>query len=541
MAGSERTQKTEYLLTGLVLLVLAAYLLVFGFVDFRGFPRLATSDMYEDTLCARLMWEAKSLFPKRFLFGNQFYVIATPVLAALFYDLTGSMNTGMALATTVMSLLILLSMDWMLRPALKKPWQRLAALLGFVGLFIGAGIRSEDGPQLFFVMCSFYACYVITNFVVLGDYARARLSAKRRIPALILACFLCFCTGMQSLRQTCVTILPLLCFEALGVIRRLCRREPVFPSDRRPVFLRVGVYTLANILGVVFIRLLPLRQHTIYRGASLLNGSSLREELVETGRALSAVTGLDFVMGQYGSWFSLLLFLFCMTLIAAAIVFLLRDRKAAFDDAAFFWLLSVIACAAAIAAAFFTAVSLRPVYLFPYYTLPALSYVILVRRMKPGHAKVLSAVLALFAAANLYLGYRYDVQAVTSPDPTTPEKVCQFAMDHGYRYVYGNASHTSPIIAVYSDGALIAGGWDDEIIFKLTPYINIRDIYSLSDYKDAVFVFLPSEMPRVMIETEGNGAELTFQGEFGEYLVYTSSKQLLYPITETIDYNPEYN
>ena len=189
MPDSPKTSKTEYLLAGLLLLVLLAYLGLFGFLNFRGFARLALADMYEDTLCARLMWEAKSIFPKRFLFGNQFYVIATPVLAALFYGLCGSMNTAMALATTVMSLLILLSMDWMLRPVLKKPWQRLAALLAFVGLLFGPGsARREDGTQLFFVMCSYYACYVICDFVVLGDYARARLSGGRRLPALLIRC-----------------------------------------------------------------------------------------------------------------------------------------------------------------------------------------------------------------------------------------------------------------------------------------------------------------------------------------------------------------
>ena len=537
-----KSGKTEYVLTAWVGLVLLAYLVLFAWFNFRGFARMALPDMYEDTLAARLMWEGKSLFPRRFLFGNQFYVIATPVFAALFYGITGSMNKGMALATTLMSALTLLAMDWMLRPVLKKPWQRLAALLAFTGLIFGPGsVRREDGAQLFFVMCSYYACYVITGFVVMGDYVRARASSARRLPALGLAAFLCFCTGMQSLRQTCVTILPLLCLEGAAALRRLVRREELFPPARRRLLGRVGVYAAANLLGVAFIKLLHPRQHTIYYGQSLLHGSSLREELEETWRALSAVTGLDYATGSYDAWFFLILFLFCLLLVAAAFWLLLRGRRLGTDAAACFWLLSVIACLGVIAASFFTRVSLRAIYLFPWYTLPALSYCILARRLRPRQTLALTALLSVLTAANLYYSYYIDAETVLSKQPTDAEQVCQYALDNGFSYVYGNASFTAPQIAVQSDGALIAGCWQEDWIFKLSPHINIRDIYSLEDYKKAIFVFLPYELELARTEAENSGTELTFRGQFGRYLVYTSSNQMLFPITETIDWNPEYN
>ena len=72
MRESVQNRKIESVLTVLLLLVLLGYLAVFAFADFRGFARLSTSDMYEDTLVARLMWEEGTLFPTRFLFGNQY-------------------------------------------------------------------------------------------------------------------------------------------------------------------------------------------------------------------------------------------------------------------------------------------------------------------------------------------------------------------------------------------------------------------------------------------------------------------------------------
>ena len=130
-------RKTEYLLIALIALIILAYLALYSFIDFGYFARVSTSDMYEDTLAARLMWEQKSLFPKSYLFGNQFYVVATPVLSALFYGLTGSMNRAMAWATACMSLLLLWSMEWMLRPCVKRLSLRLMALLIFMASVFG--------------------------------------------------------------------------------------------------------------------------------------------------------------------------------------------------------------------------------------------------------------------------------------------------------------------------------------------------------------------------------------------------------------------
>ena len=90
---SERV-KTEKALSALALLVMACYFAVFAVINFKCFARFCEQDMYADTLVAMMMWEQKSLFPLGYVFGNQLYIVATPVLAALFYGLTGSPNTA---------------------------------------------------------------------------------------------------------------------------------------------------------------------------------------------------------------------------------------------------------------------------------------------------------------------------------------------------------------------------------------------------------------------------------------------------------------
>ena len=379
----DRQRKTEYVLTALIALVILGYLTVFTAIDFGGFSRLCTSDMYEDTLVARLMWEQKTLFPKNYLFGNQFYVVATPVLSALFYGLTGSMNRAMAWATLCMSVFLLASMDWMLRAHVRRPVVRLASMLAFLASIFGPyTVFREDGQQLFFAMCSFYACYLICFFVVVGDYARARTSEALRLPALLLSLLLCFCTGMQSLRQTCVLILPLIVYEVLAALYRLWKKQPVYQKGRRMRLWRVLGYTGANVLGLVLIRLLPVKRHEIYSGASIFSGASLGEKFRDVHRALVTVTGYEATREGEDRLFFILMCLALTLLVLGAVYLLVRSRRG-FRGAGCFWMVTLIGCAAVIAASFATSVQLRPIYLFLYYTLPALSLALIAEKAKP--------------------------------------------------------------------------------------------------------------------------------------------------------------
>ena len=536
-------RKTEYLLIALIALIILAYLALYSFIDFGYFPRVSTSDMYEDTLAARLMWEQKSLFPKSYLFGNQFYVVATPVLSALFYGLTGSMNRAMAWATACMSLLLLWSMEWMLRPCVKRLSLRLMALLVFMASVFGPyTIFREDGQQLFFAMCSFYACYLICFFVVLGDFARARESEELRLPPLLLSVFLCFCTGMQSLRQTCVLILPLLCYEGLYALRRIIKREKPWPKGKRMRLWRVLAYTAANLLGLVFIRLLPVRHYEIYGGASIFSGASFADKFRDMQYAIVTVTGYDYTREGENRLFFILMFLSLMLLVLGAVWLLLRRRRSAGPgDAGLFWLVAALGCLAVIAASFVTSVQLRPIYLFLWYTLPALSLVLISQRVKPKLLNAAVGFLCVLCAANLYFSYRDDVRLATSPEPTPAQQICDWALENGYELVYGNQSICAPYVAVCSDGKLIAGCWEDDNLFHIIPYINIRDVYSLNDAERACFVFLESELPVMREKTEEAGIEMTARGQYGPYYVYTADRQCLWPLTETIDYVPEYN
>ena len=105
----------ERLIVVLTVICIAAHFLLYAYLNFAGLPRYCNSDVFADMQLAKRIWEQKSLFPTGWGFGNQYYVVGTPVLAALFYGMLGSINAAMAIATEVMSVLIMLSFLWLLR------------------------------------------------------------------------------------------------------------------------------------------------------------------------------------------------------------------------------------------------------------------------------------------------------------------------------------------------------------------------------------------------------------------------------------------
>lgn len=526
-------EKQERTFSLIIILVLLAYFAVFAIVNFAGFAYFCNADMYEDTLVARLMWEQKTLFPANYIFGNQYYVIATPVFAALFYGLTGSMNTAMALATTLMSLLIVLSLGWMIKPYIKSRSTQLAVLLAFAAAVYVPHILEADEGQLFFVMASYYACYLITFFFLAGDYVRARTDSSLRPAALAVSLVLAFCTGMQSLRQTCVSILPILAVEFISALRRLLAREKLWPKGRRMPLCRALGYTAANIGGVLLMKLLDVPNQSIYSDTSVLDRTGLNGKLWRFIAASRTVSGFECVKNNGG--FFVLMFVFFTALLIAAAVILLRKVKAAPEGIGAYWWLSVMSLLAVIAASFFTTVKLRAIYLFIYYPLLALSAAIVLERAAPKLRRALLIALCALSAGNLYFSYGEDLRGALSEEKLVSEQICDYAVDNGYELLYGNISYLTPGAAAYSDGKLIAGCWENDTIFHAIPYLNTRDIYRSTDYSRALFVFYKGEVDAAYSEAAGSGAVLTERTRIGDYVLCTSSQQLMYPTTDIIE------
>lgn len=501
--------------------LILAFLLAFAVINFCGFERFCTADMYSDTLVSKFMWEQKSLFPEGWVFGNQFYVFVTPVVAAVIYGLCGSVNLAMILATSLMTLLIMLSFWWMIRPFASRE-QILAGLAVLLGCVIGPDIVADIEGQILYILASYYAGYMIALFLVFGDYIRVLYGKDSGWLVPVIGILLSFATGMQSLRQMAVMILPLLAVEGIRVISGIARRERGI--WRRKSFWRVAAYTAANLAGLVAIRILDPASVSIYGDLSL-NGPEEFAACVSTAlRALRSITGLKYLGGD-----TILLGAVAGTFVlaaVAAVVLALRRRLREGDQCLILLFLCSLLCVSGIGIV--VNISIRSIYLFPWYGMIAVCGVLLLKQLQGWRKHTVSAVLALVLTLNLFGSYGPAVRsALQEPDPYE-KKIAEYVEAHGYTRLYGGWP-TVTNVAVWTDGDVEAGIWFEDVC-AILPYINAQQIYGEADNRSAVYLVRAGEEAAFLQRAEQLGAQLQLQIRFdGTALaLYTSDRQLMF-------------
>ena len=128
--------------------VLLVYFIYMCYLNLSLTPSFYCTDMYSDILYSVRVWETKSIFPDGWGFGNQLYVIATPVLAALIYGIIGHPARAMAIATIIMALGVFASFLWMLRPVFEKKSYTISVLTGFNVKVNGVQLNEENGTAV---------------------------------------------------------------------------------------------------------------------------------------------------------------------------------------------------------------------------------------------------------------------------------------------------------------------------------------------------------------------------------------------------------
>ncbi len=512
-------------------LLLVGYLSVFAVINFIGLPWFMGADTYGDTLVAQYMWEQKTLFPEGWVFGNQYYVIATPVLAALFYGLTGSMNFAMALATTAMTAFLLLALWWMLHPFLSFG-QILAAAVALVAAALSMDLYCKLEAQLLFVMASYYACYLLTIFVVWGDYLHGLFCKKRLLcPGFLLGLVLSFATGMQSLRQTCIMALPLLAFEVLRILGMFLLPGQISRSWK-PTVRALGAVA-ANLAGLLAIRALDVPSSTIYGSVELVSPDQFSRHLENIVLAVGQITGLSYLDNYGPTWFMLL---FCFGTIAVTVLNLavagyqwVRHREAAKAVAPLDVLtaLCVLSLLAVLSSSLVLSIELRSVYLFMWYVLISLSVVSLLKRLSWSWGKrAVAAALCVLALFNLYGSYVSNMRtSLLKPINVWYQVACEL-MNQDFELLYGRWDFAN-MVAGYTDGKVTSGAWYGSP-YQVLGYINAQDLYEPEDNDRAVYLIRDAELEDSMRIAEERGAQLTLVRQFWGVALYTSSEQLMY-------------
>lgn len=531
----ERIKREKIFSVVLTVLLLGFVGMVF-YINFSINPEYYDGDIYNDINYAKEAWKAKSLFPKDWIFGNQTYVVATPVLAALFYGITGNGFTAMAIASSIMTVLTLLTYDWMTRTLFSYN-ERTAGFLFMIGfLLLKAHVAtSQQGIQAFFTMASYYACYLINAFIVYGCYVRIRqgkFTGKHIIPAII-GVALSFGTGMQSLRQTAVMALPLVACEVLLIII-YSAKDKRFAISYSTLFS--AIVFIANIAGLVAMRFIEINQNSIYGTTAFVSSfKDFFRKLFLNMESVALTFGLDALELRVRLVASIPFLL----IILIGFILCVKDyikNKCNEQGRFVLVMLLTLGCVSVFAAGVLTDVVNRALYYFMIYPLLAVcvSYIIVKFEKK---RDVLFAVVAVFTAGMIIFRTAGAVEEIKAgkDKSSTAHQIANYMLDNGYDTIYSVFG-----LSGVMDGAenvVVASGDKIHLVqfknvdsskpMKPVEYLCVKDGYKQWDNSKSLYLLRDHELPKVKKIAEKYDVTMTEKARFGDGLyLYSMSENI---------------
>ena len=540
--------KTEKIFSIILTVLLFAFVGMVFYVNLSCNPEFYDGDIYNDINYAKEAWKARSIFPKDWIFGNQTYVVATPVLAALFYGLIGNGFTAMAIASCIMTVLILLTYEWMTRTLFSYN-ERMAGFLFMIGfLLLKAHVAtSQQGIQAFFTMASYYACYLINAFIVYGCYVRIRqgkFTAKHIVIAVI-GVALSFGTGMQSLRQTAVMALPLVACEILLIIIYSVK-DKKFAVSYSTLFS--AIVFISNIAGLVAMKFIEINQNSIYGTTALVKSfKEFGKKLFYNIEYVALTFGLDALELRIRLAVSVLF----LVIILIGFILCVKDffKNKCTDQGRFVLvMLLTLGCVSVFAAGILTDVVNRALYFFMIYPLLAVcvSYIIIKSEKK---RNAFLSIIAVFAAGMIVFRTVGAVGEIKKgkDESSTAHQIANYMLDNGYDTIYSVFG-----LSGVMDGAenvVVASGDTINLVqykrvdrskpMRPVEYLCVKDGYKRWDNSKSLYLLRDYELPYAEKFAEEFGIEMTEKAQFGEGLhIYRMSDNLCERIAEKYNSAP---
>lgn len=528
--------KREKIFSVVLTLLLFAFLGLVFYVNLSCNPEYYDGDIYNDINYAKEAWKAKSIFPKNWIFGNQTYVVATPVLAALFYGITGNGFTAMAIASCIMTVFVILTYDWMTRTLFSYN-ERTAGFLFMIGfLLIKAHVAtSQQGIQAFFTMASYYACYLINAFIVYGCYVRIRQGkfTGKHIVLAVIGAALSFGTGMQSLRQTAVMALPLVACEVLLIII-YSAKDKKFAISYSTLFS--AIVFISNIAGLIVMKFIEINQSSIYGTTALVKSfRAFGKKLFYNIEYVALTFGLDALKLRI----RLAVSVFFLIIILIGFILCVKDFfKDKSNNQGRFTLtvLLTFGCVSVFAAGVLTDVVNRALYYFMIYPLLAIcvSYIIVKCEKKRG---LLVSVISVFAAGMIIfrtVGTVGEIKAGKDKN-STAHQIANYMLDNGYDTIFSVFG-----LSGVMDGAenvIVASGDKIHLVqfkrvdrskpMKPVEYLCVKDDYRRRDNSKSLYLLRDYELPKVRQLAEKYGISMTEKARFGDGLyLYSMSENI---------------
>lgn len=511
----------------LLIAMLCAYFAAIVMCNFCLSPFCFETDMYTDMNYATYVWEQKTVFPEGWLFGNQVYVVATPVLAALFYGITGDPSLAMSIASTVMGILLLISLWWMLKPITQKPLQRLFAVVAMLAVTMAVAdpVWIWTGWQLLFTMCSYYSCYLITAFLAVGCYLRWEQEwARKDWAMLVLVGFLSFATGIQSLRETAILVCPLIAVEFLHCLYRRLKRQKALTRATTVT----AVVTVTNLLGVLYEKTLDLPKTELFGKIELISLSEIWVNAKEGLENLLSIFYSNFNNGDSATLESLspLVWLWLAAGVLVTVLLMIRFARKGNTAGMLCLLFFLISPLVILAMDVATTMSVRRIYYFMMYPLAVVVLSLLYSEFgRSGRVAALAVLVVLF-------GFNYTNRTANVPrGPDTSNAyadVVEFLEENEIHTVYA-VWNLGEKFALASDWEIKVGFWGDPSVpFAPVRYLCYRDVFD-EDPAHCAYAFRPDELEfaQAKIDQWGIDWELLAYCPDSDIYLYTSDVNLM--------------
>lgn len=506
-------EKKEKILSISVLCVFALYIICSILINTKGLYLFFESDMYADLVLSKYIWNQKTLFPDGWVFGNQYYVISTPVLMALLNGIFDNAFVSLKVATAIMMVLIFISYYWMLRPFAKKISIYVGLLL-IIASLIGCEIGKQLEGQIFYLGASYYSSYLITLLLTCGCYLRIANNINNSKYMILLTALLSFACGMQSLRQTVVMVLPLI----------ICS---VIINNRKSIKYSLLILVV-NIFGIVTIKTINPQNVSIYGSSEIVNPKEWTSRVLGCLDSLKKITGIRWILkGNPIGLFGILLVFIVIIVVYNSF----KERK----DYQLFpaIILFIFGILGVCAACTFTNTNIRYIYLFPWYALVAISgtqliEIIINRKLNDIVLFSSISIFIFLSLCNLYVSYGNEIHDSIINKETVEKEVGEYIITNNYKYVYGEWVKLGKFMP-YMNDEVLGGSWIGEP-FQIIGYLNPLDIYNEDNNNKAVYLLYDEEVESALKSAQKRDIQLNKIVEFnnGEIQLFVSNKQLMY-------------
>ena len=452
-------RKSISLLGWIIGALLLIYLGVFCYLNLCKYAQHVDSDIAAEALLAREIWVEKDITPNDWISSTERRIIGMPTVAAVFYGITGSMQTAAGITCVLLGAILLGTFYFFLRKlSLSRP-ASITALLVLCALPIN-GFRNEGQmvpfvTLLLFLFAEYYVFHGIFLFFNILFYLKLKenrqMTRKTFLEWLVLfvAAVLLNCGGQRCLQ---VIILPLLVVEVIALFMESGHLRQKLPGGRYLATAYVGSLVLAFLVSCLY------GGRGDYAVYLLQPGEAVEKLLLGVPAALLENFGLvgNAKVGSFASLMQLLVWVF-LILLGYGLWYVFRKNTESTDrqkDALTILLASVGVTAFIIG---ITSAEAAHYYFFMAWFAAAVLVAVMVDHMSEGQpvfAGLILTAVALFAVLNLK--YTYCEAATTQDNLKEYQEVADYLTEAGIDYGYAEFWDAERICLI-TDGRVTMG------------------------------------------------------------------------------------